>query len=276
MDGEATAGIDARRGTYVLDTAQPMEKQRLDEQATLIDPFTFGRLDHVGVAAGWRCLEVGGGAGSVVSWLCQRVGPAGQVVATDLETRWLEGLAASNPNLQVRRHDVVVDPLEDSAYDLIHARLVLAFLPRRDAVVTKLVSALRPGGWLVVEEPDAHTFGTSHPHHATWAKVATAMRRALESAGVDTTYGRKLPASLRSAGLTDLNVEGLLTPGLAPDLASPIVLPMLDRLRDPILTMGSASATEIDSIVDEFRDQDSSLWIYPTIVVSARGRRPGP
>jgi 2-polyprenyl-3-methyl-5-hydroxy-6-metoxy-1,4-benzoquinol methylase len=37
-------------------------------------------------------------------------------------------------------------------YDLIHARLVLSHLPQRRDVLARLVQALRPGGWLVVED----------------------------------------------------------------------------------------------------------------------------
>ena len=34
------------------------------------------------------------------------------------------------------------------------ARLLLIHVPARDAVIPKLVRALKPGGWLVVEEYD--------------------------------------------------------------------------------------------------------------------------
>ena len=48
---------------------------------------------------GWRCLEIGAGRGSMATWLAERVGPAGQVVATDIDTRYLERLDL--PNLHV-------------------------------------------------------------------------------------------------------------------------------------------------------------------------------
>jgi len=59
------------------------------------------------VAAGWRCLEVGAGGGSIAEWLCDRVGPDGRVVATDLDTRWVAKL--SQPYLEVRVHDLLED-----------------------------------------------------------------------------------------------------------------------------------------------------------------------
>ena len=49
---------------------------------------------------------------------------------------------------------VVNDPLEASSFELVHARLLLEHLPQRDQVLQKLVRALRPRGWLVVEDVD--------------------------------------------------------------------------------------------------------------------------
>ena len=43
---------------------------RLIEQAS--DPTTLAHLDRIGVGAGWRCLEVGAGGGSVAAWLGER------------------------------------------------------------------------------------------------------------------------------------------------------------------------------------------------------------
>jgi SAM-dependent methyltransferase len=270
MDRAPGARSKALDGKYALDTAQPDEKQRLDEQAKLWDPLSFRQLAGLGVADGWRCLEVGGGTGTVARWLSERVGRTGQVVGTDLVTRWMDDVRA--PNLQVRRHDIVVDPLEESTYDLVHARLVLTHLPQRDAIVTKLIGALKPGGWLLLEDADSQNFGVCHPPHALWARVAAAILGALDSAGADHEYGRRLPATLRSAGLTDIAAEGLLHTRPAPDLA-PVFLPLLERLRERILDLGLATAADLDGIVDEFHDESSSLWIFWPILVSARGRR---
>ena len=103
--------------------------------------------------AGAACLEIGAGGGSIAIWLADLVGPSGRVVATDIDVRSLEAIDRS-PSLEVRRHDVVQDPLEVGQFDLVHARLVLEHLPERDAVLTKLVRALRPGGWIVIEDVD--------------------------------------------------------------------------------------------------------------------------
>ena len=74
------------------------------------------------------------------------------MLATDVVTRFLKSIDALN--LEVRRHDLVADPLPDDRFDLIHTQLLLTHLPGRAALVQRLASALVPGGWLVLEEFD--------------------------------------------------------------------------------------------------------------------------
>ena len=88
---------DTRSGDYfwrVHELDDQLTRLRLIEQFN--DPSTFRQLDGIGVAEGWQCLEVGAGAGSVVRRLSQRVGPAGKVVAADIDLRFLGDISAQN------------------------------------------------------------------------------------------------------------------------------------------------------------------------------------
>jgi ubiquinone/menaquinone biosynthesis C-methylase UbiE len=63
---------------YVLDNAGKGAQERF---AALADAFDLGTMRHLkdrGIAQGWRCLEVGGGGGSIATWLSARVGPSGR------------------------------------------------------------------------------------------------------------------------------------------------------------------------------------------------------
>ncbi|HZU49840.1 MAG TPA: class I SAM-dependent methyltransferase, partial [Mycobacterium sp.] len=90
------------------------------------DPHTYRVLDAVGVSAGWRCLEVGAGAGAVARWLGKRVGPTGHVVAADIDPKYLGDMR--EPNIEVRQCDITLDQIEPAYYDLIHSRFVLMHL----------------------------------------------------------------------------------------------------------------------------------------------------
>lgn len=130
------------------------EDERPDLLEQLFDPGSRRRRELA--RPGWRCLEIGAGRGSMAVWLAERVGPAGQVVATDIDCRYLERLDL--PNLQVVRHNIVDDPadvLGPGSFDLVCARLVLFWLAgRQQEAVRQMVRCLRPGGWLIDEEGD--------------------------------------------------------------------------------------------------------------------------
>src|SRR5207248_5380275 len=136
--------------SYLFDNARSDAATRFSVLEAALDPTTFRHLRDRGVSSGWVCLEIGAGGGSVVRWLAEQVGPSGSVVATDLNLSWVAGTLETNVELRV--HDIVRDPVENSSYDLVHARLVLLHLPQRNAVIDKLICALNPGGWLVLEE----------------------------------------------------------------------------------------------------------------------------
>lgn len=114
--------------SYTMDNAWHAARRRLGLLEAEFDEGTRYHLLARGVSNGWACLEVGAGNGSVAEWLSERVGPAGRVTATDLDTRFLEAL--SRPNLEVSQHDIVADPLPETTFDLIHCRLLLMHLPQ--------------------------------------------------------------------------------------------------------------------------------------------------
>ena len=60
------------------------ESDRLRLMSDLLDPSSEFHLLRIGVATGWRCLEIGAGNGSLSQWLAQRVGPTGHVIASDI------------------------------------------------------------------------------------------------------------------------------------------------------------------------------------------------
>src|SRR5256886_15025005 len=110
-------------GAYVFDNSWEKERVRLAGLESMLDPGTRRHLDAVGVSAGWTCLEVGGGGGSIVQWLCRRGGGEGEGVATDLDTRVLDALGG--PKLGAPRHNIVTGGLPGGHLDLIHSPVVL-------------------------------------------------------------------------------------------------------------------------------------------------------
>jgi ubiquinone/menaquinone biosynthesis C-methylase UbiE len=136
---------------YVL-AQNPAESERLSALESAGDPRTFRRIEDLRIAEGWICLEVGAGRGSVAVWLAKQVGLKGKVVATDIDIKFIQDLRI--PNLEIRKHDILKDDLEEGKYDLVHCRGLLAHLPQPEKALEKMARATKPGGWLFIEEPD--------------------------------------------------------------------------------------------------------------------------
>jgi len=136
---------------YLLDNRAAAAERRFGALSALFDDGTFRHIQALGIQPGWRCWEIGAGGPSVPNWLADRAGPDGHVLATDIDTSWIDGVA---PHVEVRRHHVARDDPPSGVFDLIHARLVLCWIPERDQALRRMVGALRPGGWLLIEDFD--------------------------------------------------------------------------------------------------------------------------
>jgi SAM-dependent methyltransferase len=265
--------------TYVFDQAWQQERQRLGGLEALFDPATRRYLAERGLGPGWRCLEVGCGGGSVAVWLADQVGPEGCVLATDLDPRFLNG--HGRENLDVRKHDLVADPLETEAFDLAHARAVVEHTQERERALAKLVAAVRPGGWVVVEDVDfgrtAQAALASHvspPQHGPLFERFYAAGEALfERIGSDASFGPRLPAALAGAGLEHIGVEVHMP--LVRGGPEPGWVPLtIAHLQAQLVGAGLLSAAEIRELLDLCADP--SFRYPPPFMVTAWGQRPAP
>jgi cyclopropane fatty-acyl-phospholipid synthase-like methyltransferase len=67
--------------TLSQEGAEELERARLALLEDFCDPHTVRQLDAIGVAEGWRCLDVGAGAGAATRLFAERVGDTGSVLA---------------------------------------------------------------------------------------------------------------------------------------------------------------------------------------------------
>jgi len=256
---------------YGLDNAWHGALARLRSLEQWLDPATIRHLHARGVGAGWRCLEVGGGAGSVARWLCGQVCPGGEVVATDIDTRFLETLTEAN--LRVMRHDITTDNLPPAAFDLVHCRLVLAHLPDRQAVLSKLAAALKPRGQLVAEEMDFASVvaDAGQPGGRAFNAAAANSNDVLRSRGFDPCCGRSLLADFAAVGLADVGTEGhvRLWPGGSPGATAWRLT--FEQLRLDMAALGLDHATIAGAIG---ACEDPAFTFMSQATITAWGQRP--
>lgn len=247
---------------YILGTEQ---RRRLELLEQCLDPITTRSLDAIGVQPGWRCLEVGAGGGSIAQTLCARVGLAGRVAAVDLDTRFIDALGEEN--LDVHCRDVLADGLPGSGYDLIHARFLLMHLPTREKFLEELAAALRPGGWLLVEEPDAFPLALAE---GVYGDLWHAMIAAFDTAGVARAFGRELPGLFDRAGLQDVEVICRVPFFRGGTPWADVTTITVDQMR-PLLLAAGATDTQLDEMAQLM--DDPTQWFPHFAVHSVRGRR---
>jgi len=259
---------------YVLDRQEQQARRRFQRKSAIQDPATESYLDRIGVAGGWRCLEIGGGGGSIAASLCQRVGAQGRVVATDIEPRFLRLLDL--PNLEVLEHDVVTDDLPGT-FDLVHAREVLCHLPEREEVLGKLARAVRPGGWILIEDVDISTDrpdpGAPAPERALYDKVTRAIFAFLAARGVDLRFGQRLAPLLERLGFEAICSEGRihLFRGGAEHWPSAHMMAFA-QIEEPVVSSGAVTHDEFGAFL-ELAHRPGFGW-REALMLASWGRRP--
>lgn len=259
---------------YLFDNARAEAQRRFASLAACFDNSTQQHLAARGLRPGWRCLEVGAGSGSVARWLAGRVGPDGYVLATDIDTRWVE--PGGFPQLEVAEHDIVTGPLPAAAFDLIHARLVLVHLPGRDQVLTRLAGALKPGGWLVVEDFDSslpHCLDPVTSEDRTFVKVGQALVQALHRRRADTTYPRTLPRRLRDAGLADVGASGHVVIYHGGSAEAALQQANLEQVGPSLVEADLVTAADLQTAQRLLRDP--AFVANHALMITAWGRKPG-
>ena len=190
--------------------AQGAERQRHRILAEVLDEHTSAQLDRSGLAAGWRCLDIGCGGGSVAAMMAERVGASGEVLAIDINLE-LAGLFLSElpQQLTLRELNIEDGPPQADYFDLVHARALLEHLADPAAGLRHMHQSLRPGGQLAVSGSDWSLFD----HQAMPEPFGAFMEqlRRLEGSQADShrrRFGAQLLPVLAELGFVDIHAEG--------------------------------------------------------------------
>ncbi|MGI9623273.1 MAG: class I SAM-dependent methyltransferase [Acidimicrobiales bacterium] len=262
-------------GTYVIaQTEQSEEDERLGLLTDMLDGFTREYCTQVGIAPGWRCLEVGAGSGTVASWMANQVGETGHVTATDIDISRLAHLPEAG--IEVHQHDITSGTVEHGAFDLTHCRVVLIHVPDPKEGLQNMLNATKPGGWLVVEDHDFALYRSATPDHPDAAAFDRASRdswEALRERGVMHSYlgGEML-------GLFDeLAIEGTESTGRYQVIRGgdpqAQLIKMSHRAVAPLLIAAEVVDEETSAKILSLYD-DPTFAFIPGLSTVTRGQRP--
>ena len=259
---------------FASGSKEEFERERLGLLDSVLDPQTIHRLEALGVREGWRCLEVGAGTGSIAVWLANRVGHTGKVVATDINTRFLQELSVQN--LEVRKHDITKDNLEEGHYDLVYCRGLLVHLPEPEKALERMTHALKKGGWIFVSEPDyglSEAIDSNYPSAAIFNKLMRIGLDVAQKMGIMNPYfGRRVRCLVENLGFLEVGHEALVHVCRGGETWAHMQAMTVQTSAPAMIAAGLFTKEEFEVAMRLY--QDSGFYFLGSVGFKAWGRRP--
>jgi SAM-dependent methyltransferase len=193
-----------RSSEYLL-AGQASELERLKLQSRVWEPAGRRLLEELGDGRGYRAVDVGCGVMGWLRLLSEWVGPAGEVLGTDIDDAMLaeakqfvadQGLGS----VTLAKDDLFATSLEPESFDLVHARYEITPLGRGHEQLETYIRLVRPGGTVVLEDPDVASWHFNPPAPAL-EKLITLIVEAFRRTGGDWDAGRTHLDLFRSLGI---------------------------------------------------------------------------
>ncbi len=254
---------------YVLGHHLKGEGKRLALMSELLDPMHRRYLQSLGVVkSGARTLEVGCGNGSISAWLARQVAPDGRAIAVDLDLSLVD---VHLPNLEFRKADIMAGPVEPGSFDLVTARAVLHHVADPEKAIANLVASLRPGGAILLIEPDFLPVTIAEPPEvrAFWSGWLAWSREQ----GIDYQIGRTLASRLAALGLEriDGTAETAIYNGTS--LWADYWTLTVKELREDLMSSGKLSNALVDTFLGYCADP--AWWTQTIAFTAVHGYAPG-
>lgn len=263
---------------YVLGGTEA-ELGRLRAQAAEYEQSAVWLLDAIGVRAGSKVLDVGCGPIGILRLLSERVGPEGQVVGLERESRFVE-MARTEierlglTNVQVIEGDAVRSGLERESFDLVHERLVMVNVPERAHLLEEMLALTSPGGAVALEDIDNVSW-LCYPDHPSWTALLDAFHAAFRAGGGEPFIGRRLPGLLLDAGVVDVRSRVHTELPETGQYRRTHLLSLVGSLRKRIVELGVMDDQELNDHIAALSDHlaDPATLVVEKLLVQAWGRK---
>src|SRR3984893_16371120 len=258
------------------------EQQRLIAQAHGLAAHARWLLDRINVRPGSRAVDVGCGPIGILQLLSERVGPDGAVVGVEREPRFVEMARKelSNRglrNVRVVEADALNTGLEKSSYDLVHERLILMNVPppSQEALLAEMLSLLKPGGTIALQEFDSASY-VCYPEHPSWNLLLGIWNDTFHATGGNEFVGRSLARLLLLAGAESVQMKAHVEVAQIGEYRRTHLLSLIESMHDLVLGSGRLKTAELRDHMTALAKHlaDPGTTLIDKLIVQAWGQRP--
>jgi SAM-dependent methyltransferase len=265
---------------YVLGTHDE-ELERLGVQHRAWQACTLAAWRSAGIARGQTVLDVGCGPGYASLDLAELVGPSGSVVAIDKSAKFLGALNAERcrrkiDNISTYSADLDIGEFPDVMADAAWCRWVFAFLTKPHQVLSRLASAVRPGGTIVVHEYFDYSTWRTAPRCAELEVFVKAVMASWRDAKGEPDIALSLPSWFESLGFEIRSVHPII------DVVQPghpkwgWLQSFIEVGRQRLVDLGYLTAAEAESVWQAFKAVEAApgtRMISPAVLEIIAQRR---
>ena len=253
-----TDTVGQRVQRYILDGSDD-DLRRLVAASELLADSARTALRRSGIQAGWSVIECGCGPVGALTVMAELAGQAGRVAGVELNPAAVRRAQSVVDTLGLENVQVIagdVNELEMAAvggpFDLAFTRLFLMHQPDPVRTLRQISGLLRPGGWIIAQEPLLNPAPRSFPHLDALDTYWQLAIKLVEGLGVPANSVERLPQSAAAAGLEVVRMDGSFAV-TSPDRAFGINAATLAAARERATAAGLVSGEEIDALVAELR-----------------------
>jgi SAM-dependent methyltransferase len=253
------AGAVAERvGRYILDGTDE-DLRRLLRISQLTAEMARAAFRRVGVQEGWNAVDCGCGPIGGLAVMAELVGPGGRIVGVDFSEPAVQQARAVARALGLGNVEVVAGDIHEldpatlgGPFDLAYTRLFLMHQADPAKTLRRIAELLRPGGWLVAQEPLRTPPPRSHPDLEALGGYWELLHQLLERAGVPPQSVEGLQQSAREAGLEVAGTGGCFTT-TDPEVGFELHAATIAAARERAIRSGVATEQQIDDLVGTLR-----------------------
>jgi ubiquinone/menaquinone biosynthesis C-methylase UbiE len=214
------------------------------------------------IASGSSVLDIGCGTGDDVLALAELVGPKGKVIGLDNSELMIEEANKRSKQkqlpVQFRLGDIYNLDLADDTYDGCRADRVFMHLPDRQQALSEMIRVTKPGGRIVVIDPDWDTMIVEAPDRDLTRRI---IDNFVDQLVLNPWCGRESYKFFQEAGLKNVVVADAATLVLT-DFSTAKQLMMFDKAANLMLEEKPSLSNKIESWLKYLKQADENGFFF--------------